>query len=103
MRAKLAAKRNGGWTKQSPADIPIELPLPADELLGVHECLDRLEQEDPTKAELVKLRVFAGMSHQEAAETLGLSRATADRYWAYAKVRLLSMMEPKDVVARDPD
>lgn len=95
-RAKLALKRNGGGTKQPLADIPIELPLPADELLSVHECLDLFEQEDATKAELVKLRVFAGMSHQEAAGALGLSRATADRYWAYAKVRLMSMMKPMD-------
>ena len=58
------------------------------ELLAVDEALESLAREDPIKAELVKLRCFAGLSHQEAAEALGLSRATADRYWAYAKVRL---------------
>jgi RNA polymerase sigma factor (TIGR02999 family) len=58
---------------------------PADDLLALDEALDLLAAEDPVKAELVKLRCFAGLSHQEAAEALGISRATADRYWAYAK------------------
>jgi RNA polymerase sigma factor (TIGR02999 family) len=59
--------------------------LPADDLLALDDALDQLAREDAVKAELVKLRCFAGLSHQEAAEALGLSRATADRYWAYAK------------------
>jgi len=59
-----------------------------DELLSLHEALDKLAQEDPKKAELVKLRYFTGLSVQEAADVLGISRATADRYWAYAKVWL---------------
>jgi RNA polymerase sigma factor (TIGR02999 family) len=58
---------------------------PADDLLALDDALDQLAAEDPVKAELVKLRCFAGLSHQEAAEALGISRATADRYWAYAK------------------
>jgi RNA polymerase sigma factor (TIGR02999 family) len=59
-----------------------------EELLALHEALDQLALEDPTKAELVKLRYFAGLSVQEAADALGISRATADRYWAYARVWL---------------
>jgi hypothetical protein len=58
---------------------------PADDLLALDEALDQLAAEDPAKAELVKLRCFAGLSHRDAARALGLSRATADRYWAYAK------------------
>src|SRR5262249_18704255 len=61
---------------------------PSDHLLCLSEALDRLAAEDPRKAELVKLRYFAGLSVQEAADALGISRATADRYWAYAKVWL---------------
>jgi DNA-directed RNA polymerase specialized sigma24 family protein len=53
--------------------------------LALDEALDQLAQEDPVKAELVKLRCFRGLSHQEAAQALGISRASADRYWAYAK------------------
>src|SRR5262245_6231581 len=58
---------------------------PAESLLALDEALDQLAAEDPVKAELVKLRCFAGLSHQDAAQALGISRATADRYWAYAK------------------
>jgi RNA polymerase sigma factor (TIGR02999 family) len=65
----------------------------ADELLALHEALEKLEQESPEKAELVKLRYFAGLSHQEAALALGISRATADRYWAYARAFLYSAIE----------
>src|SRR5205085_10151717 len=61
---------------------------PAEELLCLNEALDKLAQEDPRKAELVKLRYFTGLSVQEAADVLGISRATADRDWAYAKVWL---------------
>lgn len=59
-----------------------------EDILIFNEALDVLAAEDPVKAELVKLRCFVGMSHQEAAATLGISRPTADRYWAYAKTRL---------------
>jgi RNA polymerase sigma factor (TIGR02999 family) len=58
---------------------------PADDLLALNDALDLLAREDPVKAELVKLRCFAGLSHQDAAKVLCISRATADRYWAYAK------------------
>jgi RNA polymerase sigma factor (TIGR02999 family) len=58
---------------------------PVDDLLALDEALDQLAAEDPVKAELVKLRCFAGLSHQDAAQAVGISRATADRYWAYAK------------------
>jgi len=65
----------------------------ADELISLDRSLDKLAQEFPMKAELVKLRYFAGLTHQQAAEALGISRATADRYWAYAKSFLYCEME----------
>jgi RNA polymerase sigma factor (TIGR02999 family) len=68
----------------------------ADELLSLHAALEKLEAESPPKAQLVKLRYFAGLSHQEAAEAMGLSRATADRHWAYAKVFLRCEMDDAD-------
>src|SRR5262245_13943541 len=64
-----------------------------DHLLSLHEALRKLEAESPDKAQLVKLRYFAGLSHQQAARALGISRPTADRYWAYAKVFLYAEME----------
>src|SRR5262245_11374606 len=65
----------------------------ASELLSLHTALERLEAESPPKAQLVKLRYFAGLSHEEAAQSIGVSRATADRYWAYAKAFLRCEME----------
>jgi len=70
---------------------------PVEDLLALDEALEKLDREDHIKADLVKLRFFAGLSHQEAAESLGISRATADRYWAYAKVRLYcDIYEPEN-------
>jgi RNA polymerase sigma factor (TIGR02999 family) len=63
------------------------------QLLSLSEALTKLEAEAPEKAQLVKLRYFAGLSHQDAARALGISRATADRHWAYAKVFLFAEME----------
>ena len=57
------------------------------------EKLEELAAESGQKAELVKLRYFAGLSHQEAALSLGISRATADRHWAYAKAFLRCELE----------
>ena len=64
----------------------------ANQLLALGEALDKLAEEAPQKAELVKLRYFAGLSHQDAANVLGISRTTADRYWTYAKAFLYSEM-----------
>jgi RNA polymerase sigma factor (TIGR02999 family) len=64
-----------------------------DEILAVSEALASLAKESPIQADLVKLRYFVGMSHQEAAQALGISRATADRHWAYAKAFLYSALE----------
>ncbi len=65
----------------------------AAELLSLHEALEKLESESPEKGRLVKLRYFAGLSQQEAAQAIGISRATADRYWAYAKAFLRCEMD----------
>jgi RNA polymerase sigma factor (TIGR02999 family) len=67
-----------------------------EDILSLNEALDVLAAEDPVKAELVKLRCFVGLSHQEAAATLGISRSTADRYWAYAKTRLYYELFERD-------
>jgi RNA polymerase sigma factor (TIGR02999 family) len=65
----------------------------ARQLLALEEALEKLVSENPKYANLVKLRYFAGLSHQEAANVLGISRATADRYWVYAKAFLYCEME----------
>lgn len=91
-RTRLRQKRGGKISRQALPDLPIELPLPSEEIIAIHECVDRFADEDPVKAELVKLRIFAGLSHVDAAQELGISRQTADRYWAFAKPRLYSMI-----------
>jgi len=78
-------KRGGGWRRLRLEHINLSLAEPPDELLVLNEALDRLAQEDPACAELVKLRFFAGLTLDEAAKTLGVVRRTADRYWAFAR------------------
>jgi RNA polymerase sigma factor (TIGR02999 family) len=86
-RRKKSIKR-GGHLKRVELDEDFTRHSSADMLLALDDALDMLAREDPVKAELVKLRCFAGLSHQEAAQALGISRPTADRYWVYAKTRL---------------
>jgi RNA polymerase sigma factor (TIGR02999 family) len=78
-------KRGGGWRRLHLDHINLSLAEPPDELLILNDALDKLAQEDPACAELVKLRFFAGLTLAEAAEVLGVVRRTADRYWAFAR------------------
>lgn len=95
-RRKHSRKRGGDW-RQMKLDEALSLTQePAGELLALDEALNQLAQEDAVKAELVKLRYFAGLSVQQAADALGISRATADRYWAYAKVWLFRAINGPD-------
>ena len=57
-------------------------------MLALDEALDKLAAKDSVKAELVKLRYFAGLTNEQAAKALGISATTADRYWAYARAWL---------------
>ena len=84
-RHKRAVKQGGGLKRIDFESLHSLAEPPVDELLALDDALHLLAAEDPLKAELVKLRCFIGLSHQEAAEALDISRATADRYWAYAK------------------
>jgi RNA polymerase sigma factor (TIGR02999 family) len=87
-RQKLGPKRGGGRVRLKLDEACDLADQRAGEILAVDEALAALAQESPIQAELVKLRYFAGLTHQDAAKALGLSRATADRYWAYAKAFL---------------
>ena len=88
-RRKLAARHGGG---QEPLDVDeIEIAAPAqrdDELLAVHEVLEKFAAEDREKAEFVKLRYFVGLTLEQAAEVLGISESTAKRWWIYARAWL---------------
>ena len=85
-RDKGRIKRGGSWRRLR-LDHHLDLPVqdPPDDLLALDEALEKLTQEDPLCANLVKLRFFAGLSLAEAAGTLGIARRSADRYWAFAR------------------
>jgi RNA polymerase sigma factor (TIGR02999 family) len=68
------------------ADLPTRMP--PEELLALNEALEQLQQQDPIKAKLVTLRYFGGMTIEQAAAILGISRVTAHRYWTYVRAWL---------------
>ena len=68
-------------------------PRPDDQLLALNEALDRFAALEPQQAELVKLRYFVGLKIEEAAEVLGISEATAKRWWAYARAWLFNAIQ----------
>jgi len=88
--------RHGGDRERVPlSDVEVAAQAPAEELLALDQALDRFAAKDPVKAELVKLRYFAGLSEAEAAAALGISRATASRYWTYARAWLINALDEK--------
>ncbi len=87
-RRKHALRHGGGQHRVDIQDVDLASAAEDEQLLAVHEALDKLAAQDKTKAELVKLRYFVGMTIEEAAEVLGISTATAKRYWAYARAWL---------------
>lgn len=87
-RRKHALRHGGGQHRVDIQDVDLASATEDEQLLAVHEALDKLAAHDKTKADLVKLRYFAGMTIEEAAEVLGISTATAKRYWAYARAWL---------------
>jgi RNA polymerase sigma factor (TIGR02999 family) len=95
-RRKRAEKRGGGGQRfeLSEADRVV-IPDP-DTLLAVDEALERLACEDPASAAVARLRLFAGMSIEEAAAALGVSRATAFRDWAYARAILTAALSGEE-------
>ena len=87
-RRKQAEKHGGGLQCHDAAEWPIAAPEAAEDLVALDEALDRFAANDPMKAELVKLRYFAGLTIEEAADALGISPATAKRYWTYSRAWL---------------
>ncbi len=92
-RRKRAAKHGGGQDRADLESDAIAAPEMREDLIALDEALDRLAAEDPLKAELVKLRYFAGLSLAETAEVLGLSARTAGRHWAFARAWLRREVE----------
>jgi RNA polymerase sigma factor (TIGR02999 family) len=81
--------RHGGGRQRLDLDEACPLaPPPGDDLPALDEALTRLAARDPVRAELVKLRFFGGLTMPEAAQALGISLATAERYWTFARTWL---------------
>ncbi|MBC8877126.1 MAG: sigma-70 family RNA polymerase sigma factor [Planctomycetes bacterium] len=87
-RRKRSEKRGGDLCRVDLGTDVVIGPTRSDKLIALDEALCRLEEQDPAKAKLVKLRFFAGMTNREAAEMIGIATTTADRYWAYARAWL---------------
>lgn len=81
-------KHGGEWRRLDWNNLDVAASEPDDAVIAVSEALDKLKEEDPVGAELIKLRFFGGLPNVEAARMLGLSERTAKRTWAYARAWL---------------
>lgn len=87
-RRKHSRKRGGNLPLETLEEDPIVLAAPPDELLAVHDALDRLAIEDLEAASLVKLRYFVGMTMDETANAMGMSKRSAEGVWTFARAWL---------------
>ena len=95
-RRRLRQKRGGGAVRIELDECQIEAPADDEKMIQVHEALEALANEDPQKAEIVKLRFFAGLGHEEIAAMLGVNEKTVRRHWEMAKVRLYQIISGRD-------
>ena len=95
-RRKGAIKRGGDRRRLNILDSQITFDAPSDDILALHEVIARLEKEDPRKSRIVLLRFFSGLSMEQIAEQLGVSRATVDRDWRFARAWLARELERAD-------
>jgi RNA polymerase sigma factor (TIGR02999 family) len=95
-RRKAADKAGGKWHRVDLADIEPAIQGPQLDLLALNEALEHFEKTDPRAAAVVKLRFFAGLTMPQAAEALGVSLATAENDWAYAKCCLRLQLADAD-------
>jgi RNA polymerase sigma factor (TIGR02999 family) len=91
-RRKSSLKRSGGWQRLDISQLDPAAVEPGEHLLLVDESLKQLERDDPESAEIVMLKFFTGLSNKDTARTLGISEATVERRWAFAKVCLIRIM-----------
>jgi len=92
-RRKSAIRHGGGQQRLDIQELEIATASKDDEMLAVDEALEKLATHNKTKAELVKLLYFVGLTIPEAASILGISEPTAKRYWSYSRAWLLATIE----------
>jgi len=95
--------KHGGRLRRIDADLNlVAAAAPSVDLLDLDDALTRLAEESPARAELVKLRFFAGLTVSEAAEVLGISLATGERYWTYARTWLYAELSDSEASSPSP-
>jgi len=94
-RKKARLRHGGQLEKVDLAHVTIATEDTDDVILAIHEALERLAAESPQKAEIVKLRYFAGLEHAEIAHALGIAEPTVRRHWAYARSWLYAELKPR--------
>ncbi len=97
-RRKRRLKHGGQWQRIDVSGLDLPSPVPDEQLLALHGALNKLAWVDPEGAELVQLCFFAGLTQAEAGQQLGLSRATAERTWAFVRAWLFREVK-KDLAA----
>jgi len=96
VRGRDRLKRGGEIPHELLVEIAISPSIDLSEVVAVHEVLDEFERLMPDKAELVKLRYFVGLDEATAAETLGISRATASRWWTFSRAWLFQKLSERN-------
>jgi RNA polymerase sigma factor (TIGR02999 family) len=99
-RRKRALIRGGDRERVDLNVVEPAAPRISEDVLALNEALEKFEKQDRVKAELVKLRYFAGLTMEQAAEAIGVSPATAHRYWNYARAWLHQEMAGNDEVSQ---
>ena len=92
-RRKATSKRGGGWERLDLEKLQIAAEADDDTLLHLNEALEKLAEEKPEAAEVVKLRFFAGLTLEQAGQVLGFTERTAKRHWAFARAWLYDAMK----------
>ena len=94
-RRKQAARHGGGQQRMNLEDVDLAAPVADANVLAIDEALTKFAQRDARKAELVKLRYFGGLTIEETAAALGISVATAKRWWQFSRAWLNAQMTPE--------
>jgi len=102
-RRHVQLKRGGDLERVELHETRIAAPVEDEKLLQINEALEALAREDPLKAEVVKLRYFVGLKHQEIADALGVAEITIRRHWAVARVRLFELIAGQPASTGNPD
>lgn len=95
-RRKRRLKHGGAQQRVDLNEAVLAIEEPSENLIALDEALTKLAEEEPVAADLVKIRYFAGLTLRQAGEILGISRRTADRYWAYARAWLYQEITQAD-------